>query len=116
MLHIDEGTMSRKALSLKTAAVLAATTLMLAACSSSNSASLRDASVQDMHSSRQQYVAEECGAWIERSVASCQFTNELEHHQRDGSGVSPCPALDRGQLGEDEDAYVVTFTADFIAP
>ena len=108
--------MSRKALSLKTAAVLAASTLMLAACSSSNSASLQEGAGQDQDSSPQQNVEDETGASIEPGVASCEFNNELEDHHGDGSGVSPYPALDRAELREEEDVYVVTFTGDFFDP
>ena len=108
--------MSHKSLSLKTAAVLAASTLMLAACSSSDGASLQEGAGQDQESSPQQKLEEEAGVSIEPGVASCEFNNELEDHQGDGSGVSPYPDLDRAELREEEEAYVVTFTGEFFDP
>lgn len=113
---MNQGTMSRKSLSYKTAVVLAASTLMLGACASSNSDSPQEGAGQEEQLSPQQKLENEAGVSIEPGVASCAFNNELEDHHGDGSGVSPYPALDRAELREEEDAYVVTFTGDFFDP
>src|SRR5690625_6790596 len=113
---MNQGTMSHKSLSLKTAAVFVASTLMLGACSSNSSKSLQDGAAQDEELSPQQKLENEGGVKIDPGIASCEFNNELEDHHADGSGVSPYPALDRAELREEEDAYVVTFTGDFFDP
>lgn len=113
---MNQGTMSHKSLSLKTAAVFVASTLMLGACSSSSGESLQEGAAQDEELSPQQKLENEAGVKIDPGIASCEFNNELEDHHADGSGVSPYPALDRAELREEEDAYVVTFTGDFFDP
>lgn len=108
--------MSFKSLSLSTAAVFAASTLLLSACSSSPSESPQAGSTQDQELTPQERIEKEAGVSIEPGVASCDFNNELDEFQGDGSGVSEYPALDSAEIREEEDAYVVTFTGDFFSP
>ena len=50
---------------------------------------------------------------IEPGSASCDFNNELDDHEGDGSGVSPFGDLESATVEETADAYTVTFTGDF---
>ncbi|HLS03751.1 MAG TPA: hypothetical protein VK030_03225 [Actinomycetales bacterium] len=115
--------MSLTKFSRKTAAIFAAGALALAGCSSvdndlpeSKKATGQEASSQDEEMSPQERLHTESGVVIEPGIASCEFNNELEDHMGDGGGVSAFPELDRAELREEEDAYVVTFTGDFFDP
>src|SRR5690625_3459201 len=75
---MNQGTMSHKSLSLKTAAVFVASTLMLGACSSSSGESLQEGAAQDEELSPQQKLENEAGVKIDPGIASCEFNNELK--------------------------------------
>lgn len=115
--------MSLTKFSRKTAAIFAVGALALAGCSSADNdlpenkkVTGQEASSQDEEMSPQERLHAEAGVVIEPGVASCEFNNELEDHMGDGSGVSSFPELDRAELSEEDDAYVVTFTGDFFDP
>lgn len=56
----------------------------------------------------------EGGVSYEPGLASCEFNNEMREDQGDGSGVSPFGEMDRVELREEPDAYVVTMTGDLL--
>lgn len=98
-------------LPIRTSLALAATALLVAGCAGSNEESTPTASETSTASTAEI----EGGVSIEPGLASCQFNNELRDDQGDGTGVSPFGELDRAELREEADAYVVTFTGDFFS-
>src|SRR5690625_1649633 len=98
---MNQGTMSHKSLSLKTAAVFVASNLMLGACSSSSGESLQEVAAQDEELRPHQKLENETGVKINPGIAKRDFNNHHEYEQADGSDVSPYPAIDRAGMREE---------------
>lgn len=101
-----------KSLPVRTSLALAATALLVAGCAGGDEDSVPTATETSTASTAEI----EGGVEVEPGLASCQFNNELSDDEGDGSGVSPFGDLDRAELREEADAYVVTFTGDFFDP
>src|SRR5690625_4358587 len=94
----------------RTSLALAASAALLAACAGGD----EQAAPEETSTASQAEI--EGGVTYEPGLASCQFNNELEDFEGDGTGVSPYGELDRAELREEDDAYVVTLTGDFFDP
>ncbi|MEE6283238.1 hypothetical protein [Georgenia sp. MJ170] len=95
----------------RTSVALAATALLLVGCSAND-----EPAPDEAESTSATESENGAGASTEPGLATCEFNNELDDHQGDGSGVSPYGQLESAELREEADAYVVTLTGDFFDP